>query len=79
MDAAAELGGNPVSARFSLSIEMSRLTRDRTADPVSRDQIFRRKRGQENIDFPCSADHEQDWQSYPIDLYPCCIMLCGHT
>ena len=41
MDAAAELGRNPVSARFSLSMEMSRLTRDGTAEPVSRDQILR--------------------------------------
>ena len=32
MDAAAELGRNPgVSTRFSLSLEMSRLTRDGTA------------------------------------------------
>ena len=49
-----------VSSRFSLSMEMSRLTRDATAEPVSRDQILRRERGQENNNFPCSADHEQD-------------------
>ena len=35
MDAAAELGRNPVSTIFSLSMEMSRLTRDGTAEPVS--------------------------------------------
>ena len=34
---------------------MSRLTRDGTAEPVSRDQF--------------SADHEQDWQPYPVDPY----------
>ena len=70
MDAAAEIERNPVSisTRFSLSIEMSRLTRDgATAKPVSRDQIVRRKRGQGNIHFLCSADHEQDWQPYPVD------------
>ena len=39
---------------------MSRLTRDGTAEPVSRDQILRRERGQGNTHFPCSADHEQD-------------------
>ena len=39
---------------------MSRLTRDGTAEPVSRDQILRRERGQENSHFPCSADLEQD-------------------
>ena len=39
---------------------MSSLTRDGTAEPVSRDQILRHARGQGNIYFPCSADHEQD-------------------
>ena len=48
---------------------MSRLARDGTAEPVSRDQIFRHARGQGNIHFPCSADHEQDWQPYPVDPY----------
>ena len=48
---------------------MSSLTRDGTAEPVSRDQILRHARGQENIHFPCSADHEQDWQPYPVDPY----------
>ena len=35
---------------------MSRLARDRTAEPVSLDQILRHERGQGNIP---SADHEQ--------------------
>ena len=48
---------------------MSRLTRDGTAEPVSRDQILRHARGQGNINFPCSAEHEQDWQPYPVDPY----------
>ena len=49
---------------------MSRLARDGTTDePVSRDQILRHALGQGNIHFPCSTDHEQDWQSYPIDPY----------
>ena len=46
---------------------MSRLTQDETAEPVSRDQILRRERGQGNIYFPCSAEHEQGWQSYSVD------------
>ena len=50
-------------------MEMSRLTRDGAAEPVSRDQILRHARGQGNIHFPCSADHEQDWQPYPVDPY----------
>ena len=46
---------------------MSKLTRDGTAEPVSRDQILRRERGQRIIHFPCSAaDHEQDWQPCPV-------------
>ena len=48
---------------------MSRLTRDGTAEPVSRDQILRRVRGQGNINFPYSADSEKDWQPYPVDPY----------
>ena len=37
---------------------MSRLARDGTADPVSRDEILGRERGP-------SADHVQDWQLGP--------------
>ena len=56
---------------------MSSLTRDGTAEPVSRDQILRRERGQGNIHFHCSADHVQDWQLYPVDPYSC--YMCDHT
>ena len=56
---------------------MSRLSRDRTAEPVSRDQILRHLRGQGNIHFPYSADHEQDWQPYPVDPYS--AILDDHT
>ena len=52
-------------------MEMSRLARDRTAEAVSRDQILWRERGQGNINFPCSADHEQDWQTYPVGPNSC--------
>ena len=52
-------------------MEMSRLTRDETAEPVSRDQILRRERGQGNIYFLCSPDHVKDWQPYPVDPYSC--------
>ena len=55
---------------------MNRLTRDGTAEPVSRDQILRHARGQGNIHFPCPADHEQDWQPYPVDPYSAIIELC---
>ena len=66
-----------MSTIFSLSMEISRLTRDGTAETVSRDQTLRHERGQGNISFPCSADHEQDWQPYPVDPYSC--YMCDHT
>ena len=56
---------------------MGRLTRDGTAEPVTRDQIFRHKRGQGNVHFPCQAHHVQDWQPYPVD--PCSCYMCEHT
>ena len=54
MDAAAELGRNPVSVstRFSLNMEMSRLTRDGIAEPVSRDQVIVLKARTEILIFP---------------------------
>ena len=70
-------GITKVSTRFSLSMEMSRLTRDGSAEPVSRDQILRRERTQGYIHFPCSAGHVQDWQPYPVDPYSC--YMCDHT
>ena len=48
---------------------MNRLRRDGTAEPVSLDQILRHTRGQGNLHFLCLADHEQDWQPYPVDPY----------
>ena len=56
---------------------MSRLTRDGTAELVSRDQILRHERGQGNIHFSCSADHVQDWQPYPV--HPHSYYMCDHT
>ena len=71
MDAAAEIGKIPVS-KHQIQPDlwrMSKLTRDGTTEPVSRDQNLRRERGQGNISFPCPADHEQDSQPYPVDPY----------
>ena len=76
VDAAEELGRNPLSKnQIHLRMEMSRLARDGAAEPVSRGQILRRERGQENIHFPRSADHKQNWQPYPVDPYSC-YCLC---
>ena len=72
MDAAAEFGRNPVSKnQIQPEFGDEQVMWDGTAEPVSRDQIFRRERGQGNINFPCSSDHEQDWQPYPVDPYSC--------
>ena len=51
----------------ALVLRMSRLARDGTAEPVPRDQILRRERGQGNVHFPCSADFTKDWQPYLVD------------
>ena len=46
----------------------SRLTRERTAETVSRDLIPRREQAQGNLHFPCSADLEQDWQQFSYSI-----------
>ena len=53
-------------------------TRDGTAEPVSLDQILRREQGQGKNHFSCSADHEQDWQPYPVDPYSCLYVMAIH-
>ena len=63
MDTAAELGRNPVSKHQiqpeygDEQADVGRDCRTRLARP-----IIRREREQGSIHFPCSADHEQDWQ-----------------
>ena len=50
---------------------MSTLTPDGTGRDArtrfARPNSQLRERGQGNMKFPCSADHEQDWQPYPFD------------
>ena len=79
MDAAAELGRDPVGKHQIQpeygDDEQADAGRDcRTRSP---DQILRRERRQGKIYFPCSADHEQDWQPHPVDPYSC--YMCDHT
>ena len=63
-----------------MGMEMSRLTPDGTAELVLRDQILRPERVKGTINFPCSEDHEQNWQPYTVDLYSCHIyMMTIHT
>ena len=79
--AAAEMGRNPVSKHQiqpDLSMEMSRLTRGGIAESASRNQIFRRERGQGNIHFPCSADHVKIGNLTQL-IYTLVIMMCDRT
>ena len=57
---------------------MSRLTRDGTAEPVSRDQILRHERGQGNIHFSfVQLTTCRTGNLYPVDPYSC--YMCDHT
>ena len=66
MDAAAELGRNPVS-KHQTQPEYGDEQADATTEPITRDQILRLELEQGNIIFPCSADHKQDWQPCPLN------------
>ena len=73
MDAAAEIGRNPAS-KHQIQPEYGDEQADAgrgSAEPVSRDQILRRERGQGNVVIPCSGEHEEDWQPYLVDPYSC--------
>ena len=48
---------------------------DGTAEPFSQDQILRREQGQGKNNFPCSADHEQDWQSHTRLIHSAMIAI----
>ena len=50
---------------------MNKLTWERTAKLVSQGQIIRREQEQRNMFFSCPADHEQDWETYLVDLLLC--------
>ena len=76
VDAVAEIWRNPPVIKHQIQPEYtvenkSGLTRDGTAETISRDQILRRKWGQEKYISPCSVDRElqEDWQRY-IQYYP---------
>ena len=78
MNAAAELGRNPVS-KHHIQPEYGDEQADAGRDCRTRlaNQILRRERGQENIHFPCSVDHGHDWQPYPVD--PSLAICDDHT
>ena len=78
MDAAAELGRNPVNKRQiqpehgDEQADAGRDCRTRLARPN-----FQARTGTGKNSFPSSADHEQDWQPYPVDPYSC--YMCDYT
>ena len=78
MDATAELGRNLVSKHQiqpeygDEEADAGRDCRTRLARPNSQ---ARTRTG--NINFPCPAHHEQDWQPYPVDPYS--YYMCYHT
>ena len=70
MDAAVELGRNLVS-KYQIQPEYGdeqadagRDCRTHLARPHSQ-----ARPGTGKYYFPCSADHEQEWQPYPVDVY----------
>ena len=69
MDAAAEIGRNPVSKHQiqpeygDEQVDAGRDCRIRLTRPNSQARM-----GTEKCSFsPCSADHKQDWQPYPVN------------
>ena len=62
-------GSASKNIRLRLSVELTRLTWDGMAEPVSFDQILRRPQKWGNIRFSCSADREHDWHPYPVGFY----------
>ena len=79
MDAVAELGRNPVIKHHihpEYGDEQADAGRDSQTRLARPDSQARTRTG-ENIYFPCSADHVQNWQSYPVDPFSC--YTCDHT
>ena len=65
------------STRFILSVENEQAgaRRDgRTCLAIPNSQALT---GQVYVNFPCSADHEQHWQPYPVDPYS--VICDDHT
>ena len=70
MDAAAELGRNPVS-KHQIQPEYGDEQADAGRDGWTRlaRPNYQARTGTGEYYFPCSADHEQDWHPYPVDPY----------
>ena len=68
MDAAA-------STIFSLSMENKQADVGQDGRTRLARQILRREQRQGNVHFPCSTDHEQDWQPYPRLIHALLYLL----
>ena len=70
MDAAAELGRNLVVSKHQTQPEygdeQADAGRDRLPNPSRETKFSGANANREN--FPCSADHEKDWQPYPVEI-----------
>ena len=81
MNAAAEIGRNPVSTHQiqpAYGDEQAYTGRD-CRIPLARSNSQARAGTRENH-FPCPADHEQDCQPDPVDsTYSCYIIFDDHT
>ena len=69
-----------MSTRFSLNVENERADAgldDQTH--IARPNSQARKGTGKKTHFPCSADHEQDWQSYSVDSDSAKKVLIIHT
>ena len=66
-----------MSTRFSLSVENEQAGAGRDGRTRLATKFSGANGDSEILIFPCSADHKQDWQPYPVDLYSA---ICnGHT
>ena len=81
MDATAEIGRNPVSEHQIQPLSMENEQADAGRDDRTRltRPHSQARTGTGKKQFACSADHEQDWQPYPVDLYSCYSMCDDQT
>ena len=80
MYAAAELGRDPVS-KHQIQPEYGDEQTDAGRDCRTRFERpnFQARTRTGKYQFPCSADHVQDWQPYPVDPYSHAICVTIHT
>ena len=77
MNAVAKIGRNPASKhqiKPEHGDEQTHAGRDYRTHRDSRETKFLDANGDRGGHFPCSADHEQDWQPYTVDPYSCYYM-----